>query len=150
MAYSDFRKARSELIIAPILVELRKMKNRQIGLFSGVEFTVEPEQGLNGVCDFIITQSPQQLFISMPILMLVEAKNENLKAGMAQCIAEMIAAQRFNAREGHVSRCVAGVVTTGSNWKFLQLENMQVTIDQREYYVNQIDKILAILLHLVA
>jgi hypothetical protein len=142
-------KARSELIITPVLVELRKLLNRQISLFSGVDFTVDPSWGLNGVCDFIITRSPHQLFVSAPILMLVEAKNENMKAGLAQCIAEMVAAQRFNATEGNASARVAGVVTTGSNWKFLQLEEAQVTVDQREYYIDQAGKILAVLRHLV-
>jgi len=142
-------KARSELIITPLLVELRKLLNRQISLFSGVDFTVDPEHGLNGVCDFIITRSPHQLFVSAPILMLVEAKNENMKAGLAQCMAEMVAAQRFNASEGSTSTRVAGVVTTGSNWKFLQLEEAQVTVDQRKYYIDQVGKILAVLRHLV-
>src|SRR6266516_3935913 len=40
-------KARSELIIAPILVELRKLLHRQISLFSGVDFSVDPDNGLN-------------------------------------------------------------------------------------------------------
>jgi len=142
-------KARSELIIAPILVELRKLLHRQISLFSGVDFSVDPDNGLNGVCDFIITRSPQQLFVTRPVLMLVEAKNENIKSGLAQCIAEMIAAQRFNAREETDSPRIAGVVTTGSTWKFLQLENTQGTIDQREYYINEVGKILGILRYLV-
>lgn len=45
-------KARSELIISPILVEVRKILQRQVSLFSGEDFTVEPELGLSGVCDF--------------------------------------------------------------------------------------------------
>jgi hypothetical protein len=142
-------KARSELIIAPILVELRKLMDRRISLFSGVDFTVDPEQGLNGVCDFIITQSPHQLLLTTPVLMLVEAKNENMKAGIAQCLAEMVAAQRFNASEGNASIRVSGAVTTGSNWKFLQLQETEVTVDQREYYIDRVGKILAVLRYLV-
>ena len=41
-------KVRSELIIAPILVELRKQTGRAISFFSGVDFTIDPAQGLNG------------------------------------------------------------------------------------------------------
>ena len=33
------------------------------------------------------------------LLIIFEAKNENIKGGFAQCIAAMIAAQRFNAQE---------------------------------------------------
>src|SRR5215813_6130740 len=45
-------KARSELIVAPILVEVRRLAARRVSLFSGVDFAVDPARGLNGVCDF--------------------------------------------------------------------------------------------------
>jgi hypothetical protein len=45
-------KARSEMIIAPMLIEVRKILNRQISLFSGVEFNVDASLGLTGVCDY--------------------------------------------------------------------------------------------------
>ena len=31
-----------------------------------------------------------------PVVVVVEAKNENMKQGIIQCIAEMVAAQQFN------------------------------------------------------
>ena len=49
----DTEKARSEMIVAPILIELRKFLKRQISLFSGTEFTVDRSKKLNGRCDFI-------------------------------------------------------------------------------------------------
>ncbi|NEO55863.1 MAG: hypothetical protein F6K54_24005 [Okeania sp. SIO3B5] len=91
-------KARSELIVAPILVAIKKHLNQQISLFSGIEFNVDIELGLNGFCDFIISHSTQQFFIESPVIALVEAKNDNLKSGLAQCMAEMVAAQIFNQR----------------------------------------------------
>src|ERR1051326_6856414 len=112
-------KARSEFIIAPVLTDLRRMLNRRVSLFSGVEFTVDPAAGLAGVCDFIVSRAPEQLFIRAPILMLAEAKNDDMKRGYAQCIAEMIAAQQFNAREGEEVKAIHGVVTTGNIWRFL-------------------------------
>ncbi len=84
-------KARSEMIIAPVLIEIKNLFSEEISLFSGVDFNVEPAQGLNGVCDFIISKSPEQLFITSPIITIVEAKNENIKIGLGQCVAEMIA-----------------------------------------------------------
>ena len=72
-------KARSELIIAPVLLEVKQQFDGQISLFSGIDFTVDSQQGLNGVCDFLISRSPEQLFVQAPVLTLVEAKNENLK-----------------------------------------------------------------------
>jgi len=90
-------KARSEFIIAPILFELWLLHNREIGLLSGVEFNIDEAQGLKGVCDYIITRSPEQLFVKAPVLMVAEAKNEDMKRGYAQCMAEMIAAQRLTS-----------------------------------------------------
>lgn len=138
-------KVRSELLIAPILVELRKQTGRTISFFSGVDFTVDESQGLNGVCDYIISRSPEQLFISAPVLIIFEAKNENIKGGLPQCIAAMIAAQRFNQREGNMIPVIHGAVTTGTTWRFLQLENNTIRIDDREYYIDSVDKIMGIL-----
>jgi hypothetical protein len=142
-------KARSELIIAPLLVEVRKLVDRRIGLFSGVDFTVDVAQGLNGVCDFLISRSPEQLFIRAPVVAIVEAKNENIKAGLAQCTAEMVAVQIFNAREETGVETVFGAVTTGNMWKFLSLRGTTVSIDRADYYIERVGKILGILLHMV-
>jgi hypothetical protein len=141
-------KARSEFIIAPILVELWLLNDRNIGILSGVEFTIDEAQGLAGVCDYIITRSPEQLFVKAPILMVVEAKNEDLKRGYAQCLAEMIAAQTFNTREGTASECIYGVVTIGELWRFLELEGSTARIDSRSYHIERLAKIMGILLHL--
>lgn len=43
-------KARSELIIMPILIEVRRLLRNQISVFSGTTFDVLPEQGLEGRC----------------------------------------------------------------------------------------------------
>ncbi len=142
-------KARSELILVPILVEVRRRLQRQISLFSGVDFTVAPERGLNDVCDYIFSAVPEQLLISAPVVMIVEAKNDNIKAGLAQCIAEMVAAETFNEREGAGVTTVYGVVSTGSIWKFLKLEGTTVWIDLPEYYLESVDKILAVLLQIM-
>jgi hypothetical protein len=138
-------KVRSELLIAPILVELRKQSDRTTSLFSGVDFSIDETRGLNGVCDYIVSRSPEQLFISAPVLIIFEAKNENIKGGFPQCIAAMIAAQEFNERENNAIPVIHGVVTTGTNWRFLQLEGITVRIDDREYYIDNVEKIMGIL-----
>lgn len=140
-------KARSELIIAPLLLELRHHLNHRIGFFSGVEFTVDSAQGLTGFCDFLLSNSPDQIFPTAPVVCVVEAKNENIKVAYGQCIAEMVAAQIFNDRQGHQIPWVLGIVTTGSNWKFLRYENQVATIDFDEYFITQADRIIGILIH---
>jgi hypothetical protein len=141
-------KARSELIIAPVLVELRKVLHHRISLFSGVEFNVDPQQGLNGVCDFIVSASPKQILITAPIIHIVEAKNENIKSGIPQCIAMMYGAQVFHKQKNIVTPIVYGVVTTGGSWKFMQLQESVVTVDSMEYFIDNIGKILGILLYM--
>ncbi len=143
-------KARSEMIISPILLEIRRKFNYQISLFSGIDFTVDSQRGLNGFCDFILSLSPEQLFVRSPIIVLVESKNENLRSGLAQCIAEMVAAQIFNERNGNSIKSVYGAVTIGTIWQFLKLEGNVVSIDLTEYYINDIKKILGILYGAIA
>jgi len=139
-------KARSELIIAPILLEVRRQLNYQIGLFSGSEFNVAPEKGLNGTCDFLMSLSAERLFISAPVITLVEAKKEDIKAGLGQCAAEMLAAQLFNEEEGNQIPIIYGAVTSGTVWRFLKLDGNIVSIDASEYYLRDVGKILGILL----
>src|SRR5438034_10614259 len=142
-------KARSELIIMPVLVETRRQLNDRISLFSGVEFNVDAESGLKGVCDFLLSLSPLQLAVEAPVVSVVEAKNENVPRGIAQCLAEMVAAQQFNREQENVIPTVFGVVTTGSLWKFLRLEETLATVDETEYHISQPEKIVGILLHMV-
>jgi hypothetical protein len=78
-------------------------------------------------------------------MMLVEAKKEDIIAGLGQCVAEMVAAQIFNEREGNEISVIYGTVTSGTNWKFLKLEGKVVEIDLVEYYLTDVNKILGIL-----
>jgi len=142
-------KARSELIVAPILVEIKKQLNNQISIFSGIEFNVNPDQGLNGFCDFIISSSTRQLIIEAPVITLVEAKNDNLKSGFSQCIAEMLAAQIFNQRKSNNINKIYGIVTTGTIWQFLELESETIIVDLEEYSINNLPKIFGILISLL-
>ncbi|AFY34675.1 hypothetical protein [Calothrix sp. PCC 7507] len=145
----DTEKARSELIVIPVLVEIRKLNNRQISLFSGTDLTVDKEKGLNGVCDFILSHSPEQMFLNAPIFTLVEAKNDNIKSGIPQCIAEMIASQLFNQKRNNSIPCIYGAVTTGSIWKFLKLQDNQVSVEMLEHFIENIESILGILMQIV-
>ena len=138
-------KARSELIISEILIELKRILNGQISLFSGVSLDVDKEHGLNGYCDFMISKSPEQLFVKAPLIAVVEAKNENIPSGIGQCIAEMIAAKLFNERAGQPLETLYGAVTIGNLWKFLKYERNTVFIDQQEYHISNPAKIVGIL-----
>jgi hypothetical protein len=139
-------KARSEFIIAPVLAEVRRLSNQQVSLFSGKEFNVDKARGLAGFCDFILSGSPEQLYITAPVIEITEAKNEDIIAGLGQCIAAMVAAQIFNQQKGNAIDVIYGAVTTGTTWRFLTLKGQSVSIDAIEYYIKEVDKILGILM----
>ncbi len=139
-------KARSELIIINILLEVKEQLHDKISLFSGIEFTVDKEKGLNGFCDYIISASQEQFYLESPVITLVEAKNENIIGGLGQCIAEMVAAKIYNEGEQTFLPAIYGVVTTGDEWKFLKLEDNRLFIDSDVYYINDINKIVSILM----
>ncbi len=138
-------KARSELVISPVLVEFKLMHRDRISLFSGIDFTVDEAVGLKGRRDFILARSPEQLALDAPVCVLVEAKDENIVAGIPQCLAEMVAAQRFNERAGKPLAAVFGAVTTGMIWRFLKLEGTSARVDAVEYPIQSPRKIFGIL-----
>ena len=142
-------KAKSEMIVSPVLVELREQLERRISLFSGIDFNVDSENDLTGVCDFLISLSPWQRFVEAPIITLVEAKNDNLINGLGQCVAEMVAAQRFNAEKGNAIPRVYGVTTTGVMWQFLKLEGQTLHMDMDVHTIVRCDKLLGILASMV-
>jgi len=112
-------------------------------------FSFDKDRGLNGYCDFILSRSAEQFYLETPVVTIVEAKNENITAGLGQCIAEMYGATIFNEREGNQIACIYGAVTIGDEWKFIKLQENTAYIDLVKYYVNDIKKIVAILVKMV-
>jgi hypothetical protein len=99
----------------------------------------------NGFCDFILTRSPLQSVLTAPVVAIVEAKNDNLRNGLGQCIAAVVAARELNARLQTPGDTVQGAVTTGSAWKFLRLTGSELTLDLHEYFVAELGRIMGIL-----
>lgn len=84
-------KARSEVLIFPLLLAAKETANTPSSLFSGEGFEVEPEAGLTGIFHFILSLSSEPLYITAPVVSIVEAKKEDLKGGLKQYIATMVA-----------------------------------------------------------
>jgi hypothetical protein len=138
-------KALSELLVSPILLEARRLADRQVQLFSGEEFDVDRDRGLNGFCDFLFSRSESRLTIEAPVLMVVEAKRGELELGLGQCIAEMVAAQIYNQQQEQPISAIYGSVTSGKLWQFLKLEGSVVTVDLTTYPIVPVSKVLGIL-----
>ena len=109
---------------------------------------VDEAAGLRGRCDYILSRSPEQLALTAPVCVLVEAKNENIVAGIPQCLAEMLAALIFNKSEGMPPSPIYGAVTTGIRWRFLRLEGVSANVDSVEYTIHSPMKIFGILKHI--
>jgi hypothetical protein len=149
LAFST-EKARSEFLIAPILMEARRLRHGAVSLFSGAELNVDASRGLNGFCDFVLSGSATQTELDAPLITIVEAKNENIRAGVPQCAAQMFAAQLFNERRGQGGKVVYGAVTTGDIWRFLRMKGDLVEVDLAWYYLDAVERILGVLVHMLA
>ncbi len=125
----DTEKAKSEHIISPVLRALRHQNPHKFRTFSGYSFEVDESKNLNGYCDFILSAAAERLEIVAPIFCLVEAKNDNINKGLAQCGAEMYAALIFNQQKGQPREVMYGCVTNAFAWCFLKLENNILYID---------------------
>lgn len=146
---SASEKARSEGIIYPVLLEVRRILERRVSLFSGEEFTVDESVGLNGVCDFLFSLSQEILAIEAPVVIIIEAKKADLRTGFGQCIAEMVAAQKFNEINQKNIPIIYGAVSSGTQWRFLKLEEKIVTLDLQDYPLQPLDQILGFLVWMV-
>jgi hypothetical protein len=138
-------QARREYIISPILIEARRRSRAKINVFPGVMLKVDETRGLTGYCDYLIARSARLYYLESPLVAVVEAKREELNAGLGQCVAEMVAIQMFNEKDGRPVPAVYGAVTSGTNWRFLILEGNSLSIDLPEYTLRDLAKILGIL-----
>lgn len=142
-------KARAELLIAPVLAEVLRLTGNRISFYSGADFNVDRATRLMGEADFLFTRGPQVPEVSEPVVVVVEAKKENIGGAYGQCGAEMVAARQLNERAKTGVETIYGCVTLGDQWKFLVLDGGRLRIDPPTYTLHQLDRILGILLHMV-
>jgi hypothetical protein len=138
-------KARSEFIIAPILLTLRDLNHNRIAIYSGQRLDGDPNVGLVGECDFLVTSTQPLPIIQAPIISIVEAKKNDIESGLGQCAAQMLGAQRFNQRDHTHITTIYGCVTTGEVWQILKLTDSTLLLDTERYYINELETILGVL-----
>jgi hypothetical protein len=142
-------KAKSEWIVAPILLEIRILTNRFFTIFSGDNLPADDVAGLRGECDFILAKDTGTFDINHPILSVVEAKKNDLDIGIPQCAAQLIGARVFNQRKGVSVHALYGCVTTADEWVFMRLKDNEIVIDTRKYYLVEIGELLALFVKLI-
>lgn len=137
-------KAKSEAIIFPILAELKRKNKDKISIFSGDTLDADASQGLNGECDYVISNKPNLFDIDSPIITVIEAKRDNFAKGIPQCIAQMLGSKMFNEKKNRIVTSIYGCVTNADEWHFLRLQDTVVTIDTRKYYLDNVPEILGV------
>ncbi|MEY4904712.1 MAG: hypothetical protein RLZZ292_2527 [Bacteroidota bacterium] len=135
--YLGSEKARSEFVVAPILQALYRKNQEKFSIFSGYEFNIDKNRGLNGFCDFILSAAQDSFVIEAPAFFIVETKKIDIDDNaIAQCGAEMYAAQLFNEQRGQPQKAIYGSVTSAYSWVFLKLESNTLTIDPNYVSLN--------------
>jgi len=137
-------KARSEFIVVPILLAGRDLSRGRLAIYSGQRLDVDPARGLVGECAFILAMAPPVPPLRAPIVTIVEARKNDIEAGLGQCIAQMVGARLFNEAAGRPDEPIHGCVTTGEVWQFLRLGEGWAAIDQRRYHLDDVEDLLAV------
>jgi hypothetical protein len=127
------------------LLAVRELTGDRVAILSGQRLDVDPPRRLAGECDFILALSEPLPRLRAPLLTIVEAKKNDIEAGLGQCIAQMVAAKLYNDRSDLALPAVFGCVTTGEDWQFLRLDGAAVLIDPKRLYIDNVEAILAAL-----
>jgi hypothetical protein len=129
-----------ENLIYPVLKEVWKSYSSKFTLWSHQSFNYDEK--LSGFPEYILAKrSPLgKVVFDKPYFILVEAKQDNFEAGWAQCLAEMIAAQRLN---GELQVIIFGIVSNGGVWQFGKLQIDAFTKNIAPYTIYELDKLFA-------
>jgi hypothetical protein len=73
--------ARSVYLIAPMLAEVMHRSGGAVKVLPGAAFDVDPPQGLEGLCDYLIVQSTTVYYVEAPVFVVVDAKHEDIVGG---------------------------------------------------------------------
>jgi hypothetical protein len=144
-------KSRSEGIVYPILSELQAIFLSKFALYSGANIDGDKELGLNGECDFVLSQAEQSIELERPVFCIVEAKDNDIELGIPQCISQLCGARLYNQKsEGFLPTTLYGAVTTGTEWNFMQLKDNIVMIDNDLYSLKNLPELLGVLNHIIS
>ncbi len=138
-------KSRSEFIVAPILLATRELVDVPLAVFSGQRLDVDPERGLVGECDFILALGPSVPPLRAPLATIVEAKKNDVEAGLGQCVAQMVAGRSVQPDRGGPGDSHLWLCDHGRDLAVPALTGSVAQIDQRRFYIDNLSGILAAL-----
>ena len=131
-----------ENLIYPVLKEVWKSYYTKFVLWSHKSLTYD--QNLCSFPEYILAKrSPLGKFVfEKPYFLLVEAKQDKFDEGWAQCLAEMVAAQKLN---NELKVTIFGIVSNGKGWEFGKLEERNFRHHQGLYTIQEIDRLFAMI-----
>jgi hypothetical protein len=138
-------KAVCEILVSPILTEIKLLNEKSIDLYSGESLNVDKSRDLNGEVDFLFTKISNSLEIHTPIFCITEAKIGLIDKGIPQAAAQMYAARLKNEQEGKPIPIIYGAVTDGKTWRFLKLEKQVLCTDLSILYLDNLPLLLGTL-----
>lgn len=139
---------RNMFIVGPVLAEAKRLGPQPVTVIAGLTLDVDKARGLSGVCDVVLAHSGSSIILRAPVFSAVEAKREDITAGLGQCAAELVAIRMFNEKDGTPIPAVYGCATTGSVWRFIKLEGDTLFIDLTEYHLRDLPLLLGVLVHI--
>jgi hypothetical protein len=142
-------KAKSELIIAPIITQIRLLNEDSIEVFSGENLNADSKLKLNGEVDFLFVHYPHSAVLRDPIFNITEAKKGSIQDGLEQCAAQMYGARVFNKNHNNATFNIYGAVSNGIDWQFLFLEGNTIYIDEKTYTTQNLPQLLGVLQYIV-
>jgi hypothetical protein len=134
--------SRCENVIYPVLREVYKSYVAHYALWS--HRALSYDDTLTGIPDYLITSKSKlgKTMPGKPIVVVVEAKQNNFTEGWGQCLAELVASQKLNQNE---QIPVHGVVTDGESWQFGKLIADVFTKNETILVVSDLRKIFGAL-----
>ncbi|MBD2451815.1 hypothetical protein H6G76_32790 [Nostoc sp. FACHB-152] len=129
-----------ENLIYPVLKEVWKCYRSKFVLWGHKSLIYD--ENLSGYPEYILAKrSPLgKVVFDKPYFVLVEAKQDNFAAGWAQCLAEMVAAQKLN---DEMEVTIFGIVSNGKDWEFGKLEKTLFTQNKTRYFIQNLDELFA-------
>lgn len=141
-------KARSEAIVFPLLLDIRKRNNDFFTIYSGDNLNINKD--LRGKCDFILAKDVNSYDIDYPIIQIVEAKKHDIEdLGVPQCAAQLIGARLFNQKNDIELKKIYGCATTGKLWQFLLLEGNTIYVDDKQYVLDNLTELLGVFQYII-
>ncbi|ETX05782.1 MAG: hypothetical protein ETSY2_20945, partial [Candidatus Entotheonella gemina] len=135
---------RQETLIYPILREIFRHHADRLSLFSHRALSINGDPDLTGTPDYLVShRSPLgRSVMGKPLIVIIEAKQDDFTGGWGQCLAELVAAQMYNDDQ---DTPVFGIVTNGDTWEFGLLRRTDFILDIAPFTVRNLPELLGAL-----